>query len=172
MPVQSIDVREGDPTTQASGQVRGTVDVTFTDGRVFTRNLRAADLDAWNDMIANYTAVIEAQVAESDAYDDLNPDEDIAAHKEATVKQRAVAYLREAMQQEYAREGYRRLWKFDQYRQAQGWTVNQVVTNLLEAGLTQEEWDEMLAAYQYLSDAGRPAIMNDYHAIQEQWSNR
>lgn len=172
MPVQSIDVRDGDPTQQASGQYRGTVDVTFVDGRVFTRNLSAPDLDSWNDMIANYTAIIEAQIAEADASSNVNPDEEIVQVGEGTVKQRAVAYLRDAWNQDNCRDAYLRFDKFNNYRLAQGWNLNQVVAGLAEAGLTQEEWDEMRDAYSYLNSAGRPAIMNDYQTIQANWEAR
>ena len=45
MPVQSVDVRDGDPTIQASGEHRGTVTVTFADGRVRDISVRAPDTE-------------------------------------------------------------------------------------------------------------------------------
>ena len=69
MPVQTVDVRDGDPTIQASGQHRGTVDVTFDDGRIITLHLRAPDLDGWNDAVAAAGATAQAQMEERDAND-------------------------------------------------------------------------------------------------------
>lgn len=61
MPITSIDVRDGDPTVQASGQHRGTVAATFDDGRIVERHIRAADADEWNDLVASMSAAMQAQ---------------------------------------------------------------------------------------------------------------
>ena len=67
MPVVSTDVRDGDPTVQASGQHRGSVTCTFDDGRIIQLNLRAPDLDAWNDAVANAANQAEDQMTRRDA---------------------------------------------------------------------------------------------------------
>ena len=172
MPIVSIDVRDGDPTIQANGQHRGTVAATFADGRIVERSLRAADADAWNDLIAGISAEIQAKQEVQDAEAGVSSDDEIVAGGEASVEQRAVAYLRAAWGQELARDAYLLFDKFNDFRLARGWNLNQVQTGLMSAGLTVDEWDEMKAAYQYLAGAGRPAIMNDYQTIQGNWESR
>jgi len=172
MPVQSIDVRDGDPTQQASGEYRGTVDATMTDGRLITKNLRAPTLDAWNDKIANVQDEIEAQVSQRDAEDGISPDDEITANGDASIEQRAVAYLRRAWQEERPRDAFLLFDRFNDFRNQKGWNLNQVQAGLASAGLGVEEWNDMSAAYQYLSGAGRPSTMNDYEAIQGVWEAR
>lgn len=169
MPIISIDVRDGDPTVQASGQHRGTVAATFSDGRIVERNIRAADLDAWNDKVAAISAEIQTQMEKRDAEDAVQTDTEVGANKEASIQQTAVAYLRVAWDTEQAYDAYLLFSRFNNFRNNQGWTLDQVASNLLAAGLEQEEWDEMKAAYLYLSGAGRPATMSDAKAIQSNW---
>ena len=85
MPVQSVDVRDGDPTVQVTGEHRGTVTVTFTDGRVVDRSLRAPNADAWADLIANIAAKVQQQQSEADANDAVEQDQEIVTpNKEAS----------------------------------------------------------------------------------------
>jgi len=173
MAVQTADVREGDPTVQENtGQHRGTVDVTFTDGRVLSINIRAADQDEWNDKVAAVQAEAQARMTQSDAEAAVNPDAEVQADKEATLADVAVAYLRRAWNQEQAYDAYLLFSRFNNYRLNQGWTLDQVQTNLQAAGLTVDEWDEMRTAYTYLNGAGRPAIMADNRTIQSNWEAR
>jgi len=172
MPVQSVDVRSGDPTIQTSGQYRGTVDVTMTDGRVFTLNIRAADQDEWNDRVAAAGATIQAQVERRDADEAVDPEQDVAASKEASIAQVAVAYLRAAYQEEQAYDAWLKLSRFANYVTNNGYTWNNVQTHLIAEGLTQDEWDQLKAIYQYLSGGGRPAIMADAKTIQGNWEAR
>lgn len=173
MPIVSIDVRDGDPTIQASGQHRGTVDATFDDGRIVSKNLRAPDLDAWNDLIASMNAVIQAEQEQQDAEFSVDPESDIDGdYKEASKAQRAVAYLRRAWQEELAPDAYLLFARFANYVTSNGYNWNNVVAHLLAEGLTQEEWDSMKQAYQYLNGAGRPAIMADAKTIQGNWADR
>jgi len=172
MPVQSVDVRDGDPTIQASGQYRGTVDVTMTDGRVFTLNIRAASQDEWNDRVTAAAATIQAQVERRDAAEAVDPEQEVAASKEASIAQVAVAYLRGAWEEEQAYNAWLRFARFNNYVTNNGYTWENVQAHLFAAGLTQEEWDELKAAYQYLSGGGRPAIMADAKTIQGNWEAR
>jgi hypothetical protein len=59
MPAIGQQTRPGDPTVQVSGQHRGTVDVTFDDGRIVTMNYRAVDLADWNTKEAGASADAE-----------------------------------------------------------------------------------------------------------------
>lgn len=172
MPITSIDVRDGDPTIQATGEHRGTVECTFADGRIVQRNLRAPDANAWQDKVANIGAEVQDQMELQDADAGVDPDEEVVAGGEASIEQRAVAYLRGAWGEENARDAYLLFDRFNTFRLAQGWNLNQVQAGLASAGLTTEEWDEMKTAYQYLDGAGRPAIMNDYQTIQGNWEAR
>jgi len=168
MPVQSADVRDGDPTIQSSGQYRGTVDVTMDDGRVFTISIRAADQDDWNDKVAAASARAQELAEQQDAEAAVSPDEDVAANGEATIAQTCIAYIRQAWNYESAIDAW--------YLYAR---INTFVTNnggwatakpfLLAAGLTEEEYDQAQAAYQYLSGAGRPDTLANAQTIQQAW---
>ena len=114
---------------------------------------------------------IEAETQEADANENIK-DEEVQANGEATRAQRAVAYLRRSMEQEQAADAYALMARFNNFRTDNGWSWNQVVENLSEAGLEQAEFDEMRTSYQYLSGNGRPAIMADAKAIQAQWEAR
>jgi len=172
MPIVSIDVRDGDPTVQSSGQHRGTVSATFTDGRIEERNVRAANLDEWNDKIAAISDLIQEQVEKQDAEDSVDPETEVSAEGEASLAQAAVAYLRAAYREDQAYDAYLLFSRFNNFRTNQGWTLDQVATNLVSAGLEQEEWDGMKTAYLYLNGGGRPAQMASAKIIQGNWEDR
>lgn len=172
MPIISIDVRDGDPTIQASGEHRGSVAATFSDGRIVERNLRAADANAWNDLIAGISAKIEADQQKRDAEDAVDSESEVSANKEASIAQTALAYLRAAWQQEQAHDAYLLFARFANYVSNNGYTWNNVKTHLFAVGLEQEEWDKIKTAYTYLNGAGRPAIMADGKTIQGNWEAR
>jgi hypothetical protein len=170
MPVSGSDVRTGDPTIQASGQYRGTVDVYFDDGRQEPVNIRAADQDAWNDAVAAAESVAQARMEERDA-NEVVGDHDVAANKEATIAQTCVAYIRRAWQIELAYDAYLLYARIDTYvGNHSDW--NTAHTHLLAEGLTQEEYDQAKDAYTYLSGAGRPATMSDARTIQANWESQ
>ena len=106
MPIVSIDVRDGDPTVQVSGQHRGTVTATFADGRVVNRNLRAAGADDWLAQLAGVSTLIQAETEQRDAQSAVNLDTEIAAKGEASEAQVAVAYVRQAWEEAKATDGY------------------------------------------------------------------
>lgn len=172
MPVQTSDVRAGDPSVQASGHYRGTVDVTLTDGRVYALRINAADLDEWNDKVAAAGSTVEALFQESDAAAAVSADGEVVSNKEASIQQVAVAYLRAAWETENAYDAYLLFSRFNTYRLNNGWTLDQVQANLAAAGLSAEEWTNMRTAYQYLNGGGRPAIMADAKTIQDNWEAR
>lgn len=165
------DVVDG-PYAEANGEHRGIVEFEFDDGRVIRRNLSAVSLGAWSEKLIDIGAELQAAQERADANDGVSANQEITAHKQANAKQRAVAYLRNAWEQENAYAAFLLFDKFNTYRLAQGWTLNQVQTQLASAGLTAEEWTGMRDAYQYLSSAGRPAIMADNLTIQAQWESR
>lgn len=168
MGVSSSDVRSGDPTIQASGQYRGTVDVTMTDGRVYTLIIRAPDLDSWNDQVAAAGATIQARVEEQDAQEAVTPDADVAANKEASIAQTCIAYIRQAWSHESAIDAWNLYARINTYvTNNGGWATAKPA--LLAAGLPEEEYDQAAAAYQYLSGGGRPAILAEAETIQGNW---
>ena len=171
MPVVDSFLDPGDPSVQASGERRGTINVDFGNGRVVRRSIRAQGADAWAALLLEIEDRIEREVRQQDAEADIE-DAEIEANGEASIAERAVAYLRDAMERDTAIEAYRLMVRFDNYRQSQGWSWNQVATNLMSAGLEQEEFDAMRTAYQYLSGGGRPAIMAEARDIQENWENQ
>lgn len=172
MPIVSVDVKDGDPAVQANGEHRGTVVATFSDGRTVERRLRAPDLNAWNDLLAAISATIQTEQSERDAQASVAADGEVAPYLEASSKQVAVAYLRNAWEKEQAYDAYLLFDRFNTYRLNQGWTLDQVAAQLLSAGLEQEEWDEIRVAYQYLSGGGRPDTMANARTIQGNWETR
>lgn len=171
MPVERVFLNDGDPVVQASGEYRGTVNVEFTGDRIVTRNLRAPDEDAWSALILKIEERTLREVQEQDARESIS-DAEIETNGEASIEQRAVAYLRDALEQEDAFDAYVRMARFNNFRTDRGWSWNQVVAGLASAGLTQDDLDQMRTAYQYLSGGGRPAIMTDARTIQENWRSR
>jgi len=170
MPITSVDVRDGDPTIQASGQHRGTVTGTFDDGRILERNLRTPDSDTWNDKVAAQSAEMQATMEKRDAEDAVTPDEDVAANKEATIAQTCVAYIRQAWNEETAYDAHALYARINTYvTNHSDW--NTAHTHLIAEGLTQEEYDQAKAAYQYLSGSGRPATLSDAQTIQTAWED-
>lgn len=165
------DVVEG-PYVEANGEHRGIVEFEFDDGRVIRRNLSAVNFAAWSEKLLDIGGQLQAAQEIQDAQAGVDANVEITAHKQANAKQRAVAYLRAAWQEEDAYAAFLLFDRFNTYRLAQGWTLVQVQANLASAGLTQEEWDAMRTMYQYLSSAGRPAIMADNRTIQAQWESR
>lgn len=130
------------------------------------------DPNAFDTYLTQAGDMVLAQFKLQDAGEGIDADTDIAANKEATAQEKAVAYLRRAWQEEDAYKAYRLLDRFDIYRQAQGWPLNQVQSNLAAAGLTVDEWDSIKTAYQYLSGGTRPADMAAHAVIQENWEAR
>ena len=168
MPILSIDVRDGDPTVQASGQHRGTVTGTFDDGRIMERSIRAADLDAWNDKVAAMTLEMQAQMENRDAEDAVDPEAPVNANKEASQAQTCVAYIRQALNTEQAYDAYLLLDRINTYVVANtGWPT--VRPLLIAEGLDPDDYDQAGDAFNYLSGAGRPATMSEAKTIQAQW---
>lgn len=130
------------------------------------------DPNAFDAYLTQAGDMVLASFKQQDAGEGVDADTDIAANKEATQQDKAVAYLRRAWQEQDAYQAYRLLDRFNTYRQAQGWTLNQVQANLASAGLTVAEWDSIKTAYQYLSAGTRPAEMAAAAVIQDTWEAR
>ncbi len=171
MPIQDTNVIDG-PNTQGDGSVRGVIEVIFDDGRKVQRNVRAANMPAWANLLADLPAEVQTKQEMDDAEEGVSSDAEVVANKEASIEQRAVAYLRAAWQTENAYEAFLLFDKFNDFRLAKGWNLNQVQAGLMSAGLEAEEWDAMKTAYQYLAGGGRPATMQTANAIQGNWDDR
>jgi hypothetical protein len=167
-----IEVRAGDPTVQVSGQHRGTIKGTFDDGRIVERNIRGADLAGWDAKVAAAPAEMEEQMMVADAGAAVSPDEDVAPSGEATIEQTAIAYLRDSWRSELASDAYLLFDRFNTYVTNSQYTWDDVHTHLIAHGLTQEEWDQMKAAYQYLNGGTRPADMAAGKTIQDAWESQ
>ena len=166
MGVQAVDVQDGDPVIKSSGEHVGAVFVTFTDGRVVKKVVRASDADDWADKIANVGAVVQQSQAEADAEEIVeNDDEILADYKEATRNQQALAYLRRAMQTGDPHRAYLKMSRFNDYRLLRGWNLNQVESALAGEGLTPEEWQDMRDRFQYLSNNARVTAMEAYQGV-------
>lgn len=169
MPIVDTNVTDG-PNVQADGQHRGTVEFIFGDGRVVTRNVRAPDANAWANLLADLPAEVEASQQLSDADEAVENDAEVADYKEANKKQLAVAYLRRAMSHEDPYVAYLKFSRFNDYRIAEGWNLNQVQAALMDAGLTEDEWNIMRDAYTWLSNAGRVTAMQAYQDVASGWT--
>ena len=165
MPIVSSELRAGDPTITSTGKRSGTIDFTFADGRIITRNVRAQDATAWAQLLIDLPAQVEKDIEILDAQEVAETDNAIASYKDAPIKRVALAYLRRAYSTGDPYRAYVKFERFNDYRVAQGWTVNQVVTNLAEVGLTDDEWTEMRDRYQYLSETGRVTSMVAFQAV-------
>ena len=168
MPITDTNVIDG-PNVQANGEYRGTLEFTFDDGRVIKRNVRAPDAAAWANLAVDLPAKIERVIQEEDAQEAVNSDLEVQIYKQANKKQLALAYLRRAHSNEDPYRAYLQFSRFNDWRLAQGYDLNQVASALADVGMTQDEWDEMLAAYQYLSNAARVTAMEAYQSIKNGW---
>ena len=172
MAVIDITPFNGEPTQQASGQWRGSAQYTFDDGRKVARRITAASAGEWANKMSDIVPELELQVQEGDAAEGVSSDTEITANKQSSIQQRAVAYLRGAMAEEDPYAAFLLLDRFNTFRLAQGWDLNQVTAGLAVAGLESEEWDTMKAAYQYLSNAGRVTAMQAVQDINQTWADR
>ena len=170
MPITDTNVIDG-PNVQASGEYRGMLEFIFDDGRVITRNVRAPDATAWANLSVDLADEVEAQVQEQDAEEAVDADEEVQPYKQASREQLALAYLRRAHRNEDPYRAYLQFSRFNDWRLAQGYNLNQVAGALADVGLEQEEWDAMLAAYQWISNAARVTAMEAYQSIKNGWPN-
>lgn len=164
MPIASSEVVDG-PNIQADDSRRGTIEFTLDDGRVIRRNVRAPDATAWANLLIDLPAEVEAKIELDDAEIASNTDNEITAVLEASQEQVALAYLRRAYQIGNPYLAYLKFDRFNDYRLVKGWSLTQVVSGLSSVGLTQEEWDEMLERYQYLSNSTRITAMQAYQGV-------
>ena len=164
MPIVDANVIDG-PNIQNDGSRRGTVQLTFADGRVFQRRLTAVDATAWANLLLDIVSEQEEKVAQDDADEESNNDNEIEAVKEASREQVALAYLRAAYEIGDPYLAYLKFDRFNAFRLARGWNLNQVVAGLASAGLTEEEWVDMKARYQYLSQSSRVTSMVAYNSV-------
>lgn len=164
MPIIDTQVR-GQVDVQADGSRRGTIDFTFDDSRIITKTVRAPDASAWANLLVDLPAQIEKQIQEQDAEEASETDDEIVGVKQANIKQVALAYLRKAYAIGNPYKAYLKFSRFNDYRLAQGWNLNQVVTGLMEVGLTEEEWTDMKDRYVYLSQSARVTAMEAYQSV-------
>jgi hypothetical protein len=172
MPITDITPFTGEPTQQASGQWRGFAQYTFDDGRKINRRITADTAGEWANKMSDIVPEIEAQMQEGDAAEGVSSDTEITANKQSSIQQRAVAYLRAAMAEDDPYTAFLLLDRFNTFRLAQGWNLDQVPAGLASAGLTAKEWAAMRDAYQYLSDTGRVTAMQAVQDINQTWGDR
>lgn len=164
MPITNTEIVDG-PNIQNDDSRRGTVELTFADGRVFRRRITAINATDWANKLLDIVSEQEAKVAQDDAREESQNDNEIAAVKEASREQVALEYLRAAYEIGDPYLAQIKFGRFNDYRLARGWNINQVVAGLTSAGLTEEEWTDMRARYQYLSQSNRVTTMVAYKAV-------
>ena len=166
MPIQSAELRPGDPTVEVTGEYRGVLDVTFTDGRVKTVSLRAPDEDEWSAKMLTIQAQVQAQMSRQDAQEAADVGGEIlGAYKEASEQEQALAFMRAAYDEEDIYRAYLKFARFNDYRVRNGWSLTQVVTNLASVGLTADEWEEFKTFWQYASNTARVTAMEAYQGV-------
>lgn len=170
MPYASHTIREGTPPAmQASGQYRGTVDVIDDSGSSYTFHLRAPDLASWNVKVASIPADFAEWEKEKDAREAVDFDSDPVSAGEANQARVAVAYIRRALQETECSDGFALLNRVNNYVTSNSdWPT--VKPLLLAEGLTEKEYNNAAAAFQYLNTPERIAAMDAYPAIQYQWA--
>lgn len=124
----------------------------------------ALDADV-NSLLTANAIKLEAELADSEAESASDTDNEIVAGDYADVALVVLKYLRKAYALNDSYESYKKIERFNNYRVSQGWAINQVVAHLSAVGLTQEEWDLMLARYSYLSNAQRVTAMENYQLV-------
>lgn len=124
-------------------------------------------------VLAQNATNIENIITQNDADIAGESDGEVSANDYATIEHVALAYLKKAYSLQDPYEAYLKFNKFNNYRVSKGWSTSQVVAGLASVGLTQEEWDLMLARYTYLSFAQRVTAMQDYQTVKagDIWSN-
>lgn len=173
MPISSVQIHDG-PRVQVTGRHTGRLRFIFDSGAVVLRKINAADAAEWTALQTSLIPVVESEKAIADAVSSVSDDVDIEAAEsgEATKEQTAVAYLRRAYSVKEPYKAFKLFDRFNAYRLSKNWPVSQVAARLADAGLTASEWDDMLAAYQYLNTPERIAAMEAVAVIQEAWDNR
>jgi hypothetical protein len=143
---------------------RGRFKYTFSDGRVvFKRHINMAnDTTEPAIQLDNLEASAVAEISRVDSTEAVFNDEPIVVYKEATAKQIAKEYLRNAMREEDSALAYKKLKKADDYITANGWTPAQVKAQL---GLTDKQWTAVKDRFQYLSTSA--VDLNSYETIHD-----
>lgn len=117
------------------------------------------------DKTAANAVKVEKSLVNNESEEMSETDNEIIAGDYADIRVVALRYLRKAYLIEDSYAAYKKFDRFNSYRVSQGWTVNQVVSNLATVGLTQNEWDTILTRYVYLSNATRVEVMQNYQII-------
>lgn len=154
--------------------------IFVTDPATYTTDDVLDDVAYQAALTAEYTPILdqhaldlESSITQSDAQEASESDGEVVANDNATIEDVAYAYLKKAYSLPDPYESYLKFDKFNNYRVSKGWSTSQVVAGLASVGLTQEEWDLILARYTYLSNAQRVTAMQDYQAVKagDIWSN-
>jgi hypothetical protein len=171
MPAIGQQTRTGDPRVQATGQYRGTIDVTFDDGRIVGINYQAQDLADWNTKEAGASADAEEMLRRNDtqAYSS-NEDTDVSDDPvgEATALDTLVGKLRYGYRLGPPEDSYRYTKKVDDWRIGKGhtWTdVKNQIQAVPEYNMTDEEWTDIMDRWNYLNVPARIQIMQDYNNL-------
>jgi len=171
MPIIDVNVVEG-PNVQASGQHRGTLEFIFDDGRVVRKFVIAADATEWSNLIVDQQPIVETSEQKKDAQANISDSEDIVAVGQASKEQRAIAYLERAHEHEDPYKAFLLLDKFNTFRINNGWTVSQVKTALVAAGMDADLFDVILAEYNELKKPANVLSMENYQSIIAYWADR
>ena len=166
MPIVDQTVIDG-PRIQDSGIRSGAIKFVFDDGREIIQTVRAEDAAAWAELLIDLPGEVQAAVEAEDAVKASESDGEVADAEAGQASQAAVAlaYLRKAYSLDDPYKAFLKFDKFNNYRVAKGWNLNQVVAGLSSVGLTEEEWDLLRDAYSYLSQAARVTTMEAYQPI-------
>lgn len=176
MPITDTNVLDRSEPTPG-GEVIGTLEFVFSDGRKVTRNVRAESDLAFDNLIVDLPAQIEKSVAEQDAAEAVDNDQEVTDYKDANEHRIALAYLRRAASQEDAYRAAQGFIRFNDWRIAKGWNLTQVAAALQPHGLTDEEWNGEpdgypghKAAFSWVTNASRLTALEAADLIQRLWN--
>ena len=161
------------PHPQRDGSLRGVIGFVTDDARVLpSRPIQAVDQAAWDALLPTLVVKAQAKAEVNDSEVDIDPTQPIEATGYANHQQRAVAQMKKAWLEPLAYDAYLLIDGFNTYRSNRGLSLAQVRTELALWGLPNEEFDEIIEAYGFLNANDRPADMQAYKPIQDNWEAR
>jgi hypothetical protein len=135
----------------------------LSDGRVVEIGLInvSSELEAGQKLVEKEQEVL-ASIQLSDAETAVYLDSDIQSSGQASAKQVARQYLKDAMMTEDPYSAHKKLKKADNYIDGRGWTASQIKTNL---NMSDDQWSAIVTRYQYLSS--NESALDAYELIRQ-----
>ena len=154
---------------QSSGEYREYAIYSLDDGRIVQKRISEQSQTEWTTKMNSLISIVDEDIAHLDSENNID-DAEVKSSGTASIQEVAVAYLQKAWKQEDPYSALILFNRFNDYRNSQGWSLNQVYTNLSSAGLLQSEWDDMLVGFPAL--LANSDELSAVDTINRQWRNR